>query len=261
MSGTQRRLDNIPKELDRLTKLADLDLSYNQLVGVPEPVFDLRALRKLDLSHNEISELSALTDNWPSLEYLNLSHNQLVSIPSGLTRLTKLRKLYLNDNQLTFSGLPSGMAKLNDLEVLNASNNKLENIPEGVLFSSWRNFLKSFLPVVKHKQIFDLKCRALKSLWLIATAVHSPMVAFLPFVNHFQIRGLINSFGWEGIMRNVFTSPYLGAVVIQQAVLSAAFDLWGMKWDSIICIFEAFWSQCTPNMRIEVSLNRPTCLA
>ncbi|KAL5109592.1 Protein flightless-1 [Taenia crassiceps] len=132
MSGTQRRLDNIPKELDRLTKLADLDLSHNQLVGVPEPVFDLRALRKLDLSHNEISELSALTDNWPSLEYLNLSHNQLVSIPSGLTRLTKLRKLYLNDNQLTFSGLPSGMAKLNDLEVLNASNNKLENIPEGL---------------------------------------------------------------------------------------------------------------------------------
>ncbi|VDK36660.1 unnamed protein product [Taenia asiatica] len=132
MSGTQRRLDNIPKELDRLTKLADLDLSYNQLVAVPEPVFDLRALRKLDLSHNEISELSALTDNWPSLEYLNLSHNQLVSIPSGLTRLTKLRKLYLNDNQLTFSGLPSGMAKLNDLEVLNASNNKLENIPEGL---------------------------------------------------------------------------------------------------------------------------------
>uniref|UniRef100_A0A5K3ERA7 Protein flightless-1-like protein n=1 Tax=Mesocestoides corti TaxID=53468 RepID=A0A5K3ERA7_MESCO len=132
MSGTQRRLDNIPKELDRLTKLVDLDLSHNQLVSIPEPVFDLRALRKLDVSHNEISELSALTDNWPSLEYLNLSHNQLVSIPSGLTRLTKLRKLYLNDNQLTFSGLPSGMAKLNDLEVLNASNNKLENIPEGL---------------------------------------------------------------------------------------------------------------------------------
>nr|CDS33719.2 protein flightless 1 [Hymenolepis microstoma] len=132
MSGTHRRLDNIPKELDRLTKLADLDLSHNQLVGIPGPIFDLRALRKLDLSHNEISELTALTDNWPSLEYLNLSHNQLCSLPAGLTRLTKLRKLYLNDNQLTFSGLPSGMAKLNDLEVLNVSNNKLENIPEGL---------------------------------------------------------------------------------------------------------------------------------
>ncbi|KAM7535541.1 hypothetical protein Aperf_G00000097873 [Anoplocephala perfoliata] len=132
MSGTQRRLDNIPKELDRLTKLADLDLSHNQLVGIPEPVFDLRALRKLDLSYNEISEMTALTDNWPCLEYLNLSHNQLCSLPAGLTRLTKLRKLYLQDNQLTFSGLPSGMAKLNDLEVLNASNNRLENIPEGL---------------------------------------------------------------------------------------------------------------------------------
>ncbi|BHF73299.1 hypothetical protein SprV_0401638000 [Sparganum proliferum] len=132
LSNTQRRLDNIPSELDRLEKLVDLDLSENQLNRIPEPVFQLRSLRKLDVSRNSITDLSMLTDNWPNLEYLNLSYNQLLCLPSGLTRLTKLRKLYINNNQLKFDGIPSGIGKLNDLEVFDASHNLLENIPEGL---------------------------------------------------------------------------------------------------------------------------------
>lgn len=66
------------------------------------------------------------------LELLNLSHNQLINLPAGLARLSKLRKLFINDNQITFTGLPSGVSRLNDLEVFNASNNLLENIPEGM---------------------------------------------------------------------------------------------------------------------------------
>lgn len=186
MAGTQRRLDNIPKELDRLTKLADLDLSRNQLVGIPEPVFDLRALRKLDLSHNEIGELTALTDNWPSLEYLDLSHNQLCSLPAGLTRLTKLRKLYLNDNQLTFSGLPSGMAKLNDLEVLNISNNRLENIPEGIS----RTISPTYYPFQYFMLLLSLltglcRCGRLKRLILSNNKLET-----LPDAIHFLIENL-----------------------------------------------------------------------
>lgn len=132
LSNTQRRLDNIPSELDRLEKLVDLDLSENQLNRIPEPVFQLRSLRKLDVSRNSITDLSMLTDNWPNLEYLNLSFNQLLCLPSGLTRLTKLRKLYINNNQLKFDGIPSGIGKLNDLEVFDAAHNLLENIPEGL---------------------------------------------------------------------------------------------------------------------------------
>ncbi|VDN13594.1 unnamed protein product [Dibothriocephalus latus] len=133
LSNTQRRLDNIPSELDRLEKLVDLDLSENQLNRIPEPVFQLRSLRKLDVSRNAITDLSMLTDNWPNLEYLNLSYNQLLCLPSGLTRLTKLRKLYINNNQLNFDGIPSGIGKLNDLEVFDAAHNLLENIPEDCL--------------------------------------------------------------------------------------------------------------------------------
>ncbi len=42
MSDTQRSIANMPKELDCLTKLVDLDLSYNQLVRIPEPIFEMR---------------------------------------------------------------------------------------------------------------------------------------------------------------------------------------------------------------------------
>ncbi|KAF7255509.1 hypothetical protein EG68_07069 [Paragonimus skrjabini miyazakii] len=132
LAGTQRRLDNIPSELDRLERLRELDLSDNMLTRIPEPVLSLRALRKLNLEQNEIGDLAQVTDNWPKLEYLNVSHNQLAQLPSGLTRLTSLRKLYVNNNQLTFAGIPSGIGKLHDLEIFDASYNELENIPESL---------------------------------------------------------------------------------------------------------------------------------
>ncbi|TNN19777.1 Protein flightless-1 isoform 2 [Schistosoma japonicum] len=132
LSGTERRVDNIPNELDRLERLIELDLSCNLLTKIPEPVLLLRNLRKLHLAHNELSDLSTLTGDWPRLEYLNLSYNQLTHLPTGLIRLSCLRKLYVNNNQLTFGGIPSGIGKLQDLEIFDASHNELETIPESL---------------------------------------------------------------------------------------------------------------------------------
>ncbi|CAI2723479.1 unnamed protein product [Schistosoma spindalis] len=132
LSGTERRLDNIPNELDKLERLIELDLSCNLLTKIPEPVLSLKNLRKLNLAHNELSDLSTLTGDWPKLEYLNLSYNQLIHLPTGLTRLSCLRKLYVNNNQLTFGGIPSGIGKLQDLEIFDASHNELETIPESL---------------------------------------------------------------------------------------------------------------------------------
>lgn len=132
LSSTERRLDNIPNELDRLERLFELDLSCNSLPKVPEPVLSLRALRKLNLAHNALNDMSNVTGDWPKLEYLNLSHNCLSHLPTGLIRLSNLRKLYVNNNCLTFGGIPSGIGKLQDLEIFDASFNKLENIPESL---------------------------------------------------------------------------------------------------------------------------------
>ncbi|CAL8078768.1 unnamed protein product [Calicophoron daubneyi] len=132
LASTERKVENIPSEMDKLERLAELDLCDNLLTRIPEPVLSLRALRKLNLAHNEINDVCQITDNWPKLEYLNLSYNRLAQLPSGITRLTSLRKLYVNNNVLTFTGIPAGIGKLKSLEIFDASYNKLENIPESL---------------------------------------------------------------------------------------------------------------------------------
>ncbi|CAB3984718.1 flightless-1 homolog [Paramuricea clavata] len=129
---TQRTITNMPNKLDSLTKLTDVDLSYNDLPRVPEPIYRLSSLKRLNMSHNCISELSNLTDTWTQMEVLNVSRNQLTTLPPALCKLTNLRKLYLNGNNLNFEGIPTGVSKLYKLEIFAAACNKLECIPEGL---------------------------------------------------------------------------------------------------------------------------------
>ena len=57
----QRGINNIPSEFDKLVSLTEIDLSYNKLTRVPEPVYRLENLKRANFSHNEISEMSSLT--------------------------------------------------------------------------------------------------------------------------------------------------------------------------------------------------------
>ncbi|XP_046856352.1 protein flightless-1 homolog isoform X2 [Xenia sp. Carnegie-2017] len=132
LRNTQRTITNMPNKLDSLTKLTDVDLSYNDLPRVPEPIYRLSSLKRLNLSHNSISELSNLTGTWTEMEVLNISRNQLTSLPSALCKLVNLRKLYISGNNINFEGIPTGVSKLYKLEIFAAACNKLECIPEGL---------------------------------------------------------------------------------------------------------------------------------
>jgi len=132
MRGTARTVSNFPAGVESLVNLKDLDLSYNELVRVPEALYKLSSLVRFNLCSNEIMELSTLMDTWEQLEYLNVSRNKLTELPASLCKLTSLRKIYVNTNQIDFSGIPAGIGKLSNLEVFSASTNNLEMIPEGV---------------------------------------------------------------------------------------------------------------------------------
>jgi len=93
MRGTARTVSNFPAGVESLVNLKDLDLSYNELVRVPESLYKLGSLVRLNLSDNEIMELSTLMDTWESLEYLNVSRNKLTELPASLCKLTSLRKV------------------------------------------------------------------------------------------------------------------------------------------------------------------------
>ncbi|KAK2175165.1 hypothetical protein NP493_747g01024 [Ridgeia piscesae] len=132
MRNTQRTLSNFPVGLDSLANLQDVDLSYNDLPRVPEPLYKISSLKRLNISNNAITELSSLIDTWANLEFLNLSRNKLTELPNSLCRLTSLRKLYVNSNQIDFNGIPASIGKMHDLEIFSIANNNLETIPEGV---------------------------------------------------------------------------------------------------------------------------------
>ena len=57
LRNTQRNLNNIPPQLDVLTNLTDVDLSYNEISKVPEGLYKLSSLKRLNLSSNCITEM------------------------------------------------------------------------------------------------------------------------------------------------------------------------------------------------------------
>lgn len=133
LSNTQRNNNNMPINLGDLTNLVELNLSFNQLVKVPDDLTCLKELKRLNLSENLIENMpNEFGHWWPQLETLNLSSNKLETIPPSLCQLCNLRRLYLNDNQLTFKGLPPTLSKLNKLEIFMAARNNLKSIPESI---------------------------------------------------------------------------------------------------------------------------------
>ena len=87
--------------LERLTKLEELDLSGNEIMGLyPFELTPSRlTIKKLNLANNDIRDvasLSALT----AVEELDLSGNQLVAL-NGLQGLTTLRTLKLTGNPVS----------------------------------------------------------------------------------------------------------------------------------------------------------------
>ena len=145
---TQNNLLVIPSGIKYLTKLQDLNLSFNQLTqeGI-RSVCQLTGLRKLEIAANltdipfEIKYLTKLQD-------LRFSDNYLTQEGiRNICQLSGLRKLDLSWNGLT--NLPSEIGNLEELQVFDLMTNQLTKLPAEImnlkrlqdLHLSW-NFLK-----------------------------------------------------------------------------------------------------------------------
>ena len=158
---------HLPRELDCLPHLVELDLRHNRLTGstldrfafhrhwrdsleylllgnnsllgrVPENMAALQAAVDIDLSHNDLSgPLPTMQDfvvdeKWTNLKNLFLNDNQLTgSIPSTfLQEIPRLQFLDVSNNQLT-GELPVELYQLSHLTHLLASNNSFTgSLPE-----------------------------------------------------------------------------------------------------------------------------------
>ncbi|KAM9352350.1 p53-induced death domain-containing protein 1 [Symphorus nematophorus] len=123
-------LTTLPTSVSSLSRLAHLDLSFNQLSCLPPCLLSLPVLSSLLLSHNHLSALPADIGQLSSLTYLSLLGNELVSLPPSVGRLKALQTLDVSHNLL--QQLPDEIGSLEELVKLELSHNKLKQLPESM---------------------------------------------------------------------------------------------------------------------------------
>lgn len=97
--------DDVFESISFLTALKSLNLSYNDILEIPEGALRrLTHLVEVYLSGNELATLPADDfENLKQLRLLFLNNNKLVSLPAELSKLVNLQDLDLGSNQLKYN--------------------------------------------------------------------------------------------------------------------------------------------------------------
>ena len=99
-------------------KVTKLGLYGKELTEVPKGLEKLAQLTEVNLTRNQLTSVKGL-EKLTKLKWLKLYDNKLTSV-KGLEKLTQLKYLFLHDNQLTDV---KGLEKLTKLRVLNLEDN------------------------------------------------------------------------------------------------------------------------------------------
>nr|WP_314482506.1 NEL-type E3 ubiquitin ligase domain-containing protein [uncultured Pseudomonas sp.] len=120
--------------LSCFTRLRELNLSSNRLLGVPVEIPYLVELQTLRLAHNNIrlndQALNAL-NGLPQLAHLDLSYNPLGAFQMRYNQLTHLTELNLRHCRL--GAWPLGLELCNTLERIDLRDNMLQIVPADIL--------------------------------------------------------------------------------------------------------------------------------
>ncbi|XP_068156290.1 LOW QUALITY PROTEIN: leucine-rich repeat serine/threonine-protein kinase 1 [Drosophila tropicalis] len=117
-----------------LTAITRIDFSHNQLISIPEELFQLVSLRYLNVAQNRIVELPTpvalggkAVYNCPVLDELYMQDNQLTSLPAAIFHLPALTILDISNNKL--QQLPFDLWRAPKLRELNVAFNLLKDLP------------------------------------------------------------------------------------------------------------------------------------
>ncbi|MBY9005991.1 MAG: leucine-rich repeat domain-containing protein [Candidatus Lokiarchaeota archaeon] len=90
----------LPDDLDRISSLKKMVLTYSNIRHLPESIINLRSLKEMNFTHSkQIKNIENIFDI-TSLEILNLSYCKLEIIPKTIGNLTNLKALDLSWNKL-----------------------------------------------------------------------------------------------------------------------------------------------------------------
>ncbi|EQC35998.1 hypothetical protein SDRG_06738 [Saprolegnia diclina VS20] len=119
---SSQRLVLLPPSLLMLAHLAELDLSRNCLLELPEALGrSFPQLRTLNVSCNALRRLPDAIGHLKSLEVLDVGHNHLTELPLLLSHLTKLTALDVSYNLL--ATVPMTLRGLKQLRHLRVAGN------------------------------------------------------------------------------------------------------------------------------------------
>ena len=134
----------------KLTELRQLELQFNNLVGLPESFGHLKALKHLDLRNNHLRSLPSSIGMLCELELLDLSRNfnNLGTLPDSIGDLVSLSVLDLSFNQIR--ELPASLGNLKSLKKLVLDQNPLIVPPKRVIEHSQEAVLAYLLDLYQN---------------------------------------------------------------------------------------------------------------
>ncbi|XP_064641390.1 leucine-rich repeat-containing protein 69-like isoform X1 [Lineus longissimus] len=123
-----KKLDNVPKLVGKLTTVNHIQLKSNNLRTLPKEFSTLLQLEILNLGNNVCEDLPEVLQYVESLRTLHIFNNYLVRLnPSVVSSLVNLTVLNLNNNKL--ETLPPEICRLSSLEYLSMDNNEMIELP------------------------------------------------------------------------------------------------------------------------------------
>ncbi|WP_420151795.1 leucine-rich repeat domain-containing protein [Spirosoma sp.] len=132
LAFNQLGLTNVPDIVYQFPKLAELDLSKNELHELPARLTsDIPTLKKLSLLQNAIPDDSVFITRNKHLRSLNLQFNRLTRIPESIRQNRRLESLWIGNNKLAELNM-TPLRKLRRLSDLNLYNAGLTQLPSTI---------------------------------------------------------------------------------------------------------------------------------
>ncbi len=132
LAFNQLELTSIPEVVYRFPKLAELDLSKNNLHELPARLTaTIPTLKRLSVLYNAIPNDSVFISRNKHLVSLNLQGNKLTKVPPSIRKNRRLESLWLGNNKLTELNIKT-LRRLHRLSDLNLYNAGLTQLPRTI---------------------------------------------------------------------------------------------------------------------------------
>lgn len=203
-------------------KVRKIDLSDNQLGGIPESIGEWHSLECLRLQDCAVATIDPAIASCKHLSELWLADNPLNELPAGVCELSRLQVLELKRCGLSF--WPEPLCKLQELEALLLNENQIERVPESIVslrnlrnLMLWKTGLRELpasLSQLKNLQQLEISYNPLTKL---------PQLADLPQLGYLGLCGL-RDLDWPHAFDTLAALERIGTISFSNSTF-ATFDL------------------------------------